>query len=390
MKILVIGEEHVRAKAARHYELLALREGVKAHFFVDDRSGITRGGGGLPVDVTLTVNPRKGPAALLRYWREFRRLFDRLRPDLLEVYPSIHPLVLLPMMAYAMLRGTPRTLVLRGELIPVRFARLGRNRRAALLQLIRMADLIIYKDFLILETLRRHFPRKPAFGWSNAIPVRGEPDYARPGDRVLFLNSFHPLRNLPVVVRAARRVREAVPTAEFHLVGGAGELAGSSPFFADLARHEAEVRAVIREEGVGDFVHIHPFTPQVQPHFAAAKVYVFPSDHVFANYSLLEAMERGVPPVVSDERDPHARRIVTDGVNGRVVPIDPDALADAVIALLRDEPARRAMGSEARRTVKERFNLEHTVAELAAAYGAVASRRAAAFHPECTAPCAGS
>ncbi|HEU0301672.1 MAG TPA: glycosyltransferase family 4 protein [Longimicrobium sp.] len=375
LRMLVIGEEHVREKVARHYRLLRER-GVEAHFYVDDRSGITRASGageGLPIH--YAPDPSAGTGALLRYWRGFARKVRELRPDVLEVYTSINPAALLPMVLYARARGLPVVVVCRGELHPAILGRMSAAWRGALAGTLRAATLVIYKEKYMPEVLARYCPRTPRLGWSNAIPVGPEPEYGRRENDVLFLNSFQPARNLPVIVRAAAAVRRAVPDARFHLVGGAGELARTSPFFAGLVRYEQEVRAVIEAEGVGDFVQIHPFTSEVEPWFRRAKVFLFPADHVFCNYALLEAMERGVPPVVSDEKDPDARRIVEHGTSGLVVPITPGAVADAVVQLLSDEPRRVALGRGARRMVQERYDLDGSLAALADAYRAVAAGR---------------
>jgi len=365
VRLLVVGEEHVRAKVARHYLLLREREGVEAQLYVDDRSGITRE---VTAQHPLPVHYAPNPRAALAYLRGFARVFARVRPQVLEVYTSVHPALLIAMMAYARARGVPSVVVCRGELYPPLFHGMRRHDRALLVAVLRMARLVVYKELYMEAMLERHAPRVPRFLWTNAVPVRADEPPARTGNHVLFLNWFHPERNLDVVVRAADRVRRAVPDVQFHLVGGVGERAGASGFYAALHRHEQALAALIAELGLERTVHIHPFTPRVDPHYARARVFLFPADHVFCNYALLEAMERGVPPVVSDQRDPDARRIVEDGVNGVVVPIDPDAVADAVVWLLGDEARRARMGQAARRTVIERFDLGRSAHALAEQY----------------------
>lgn len=377
MKTLLIGEEHVRAKAARHARFMEDEKGIRTHFFVDDRSGITRQVlEQHPVEVRFTANPRGGAGALLTYWRDFRRYFEEVKPDLLEIYPAVNPVVLIPMVAYARMRGVPVVAVCRGELYPTMFYANPRVVQRLMIRMLRMADLIVYKDTYSKRVLDVECPRTPTMSWYNAIPVRGEPSYAREGNHLLFLNSFNRVRNIEVIVRSARRVRQAVPDVQFHLVGGAeGGLSDASPFFLSLHAYEREIAELIQAEGVGDFVHIHPFTTQVEPWFARARAYLFPADHVFANYGLLEAMERGVPPIVSDQKDRDARLIVEHGVNGVIVPIDPDALADGVVHLLADEGRRREMARQARATVTEKYNLGRAMHSLADAYQELVARR---------------
>jgi glycosyltransferase involved in cell wall biosynthesis len=379
LRVLLIGEEHVRAKVARHYALLERSHGVETHFFVDDRSGITRDvQRTTPMRVHYAPNPASGLRGLLGYWAAFRRCFEEVRPDVVEVYTSINFKVILPMMAYAALRGVPRVGVCRGELYPPVLDAFEPVARAAMLRALRSCQLLIYKELYMEELLERYCPGVPRLAWTNAIPVGPEPSLEREGNEVLFLNFFKEWRNLDLIIRAAPRVRSRVPDVRFRLVGGTDGLRSAGSFYAELDGYERALRELIRETGCGEYVEILPFTTEVEPYYAAAKAYLLPADLVFCNYALLEAMERGVPPIVSDERDPGARRIVEDGVSGRVVPLTPDALADAIVDLLSDEPRRRRMAIAARRTIEREFDLVAWVGTLAGAYRRLAARRPAA------------
>lgn len=378
LRMLVIGEEHVRSKAARHYALLR-EKGVEASFYVDDRSGITRSS---EADIDLRVrygpNPRGGILALLAYWRSFASELRTMRPHVVEVYTSIHPAVLLPMVTFARALGISVVVVCRGEIHPERLARIGRTWRMPFWAILRSANLVIYKELYMAEVLARHVPGVPVFAWNNAVPPGPEPEYGRAADHVLYLNFFRRPRNLELIVRAAERVLREVPGAEFHLVGGARELAERSDFYADLNDYEEEIRSLIRELALEDRVHIHPFTADVQAHFASAKVYLLPADRVFCNYALLEAMAAGIPPIVSADVDPGARLIVEDGVSGYVVEREPQRVADAITRLLRDEALRQELGRGARRTIEERFDLFRTAEALVEQYRALAAGARAA------------
>jgi glycosyltransferase involved in cell wall biosynthesis len=377
LRILLIGEEHVRGKVARHYAMLEERRGIETHYYVDDRSGITRA---LAEDVPLRMhwapNPSAGRRGVLAYWAAFRRCFAEVRPDVVEVYTSINFLVLFPMLLWVAARGVPLVVMCRGELYPPVFERYTPLQRWLFVRMLRMAGLVVYKEVYMEEQLALFCPSVPRLFWSNAIPVRAEPpSYARAGDEVLFLNFFKEWRNLDLVVRAAARVRERVPGVRFRLVGGTDRLASSGEFYAGLNDYERTIHELIAELGVEDMVEVLPFTHEVEPFYAAAKLYLLPADLVFCNYALLEAMERGVPPIVSADRDPNARRIVDHGVNGLVVPLDAAALADAIVELLEDEPRRQALGRAARARVMEEFDLVRWIEGLADAYTALAAGR---------------
>jgi glycosyltransferase involved in cell wall biosynthesis len=79
---------------------------------------------------------------------------------------------------------------------------------------------------------------------------------------------------------------------------------------------------------------------------------------------LVEAMATGVPVVSSAL--PAVQELITDGVNGLLVPPgNVERLAAAMSRLLDDPQLRQRLGAEARRTVVERFDVEKNVRRLA-------------------------
>ncbi|HET7463586.1 MAG TPA: glycosyltransferase family 4 protein [Longimicrobium sp.] len=378
VRLLVIGEEHVRVKAARHYLALA-EHGIEAHMYADDRSGITRDVvKKYPVPVRYAPNPSTGVKGLLAYWREFRRYFNEVRPDVVEVQTSINFAATLPMMLYARMRGVPRIVVCRGELYPPAFQAMGRAARGLLVAALRSATLVLYKELYMEAILERIAPGVRRFFWSNAVPVRPEPSLEREGEHVVFMNFFWKRRNLDLIIRAAPLVRREVPGVRFHLVGSTRAMVDKSQFYAGLYENEKELSALIDELGAGEYVTVEPFTVEVDAHLSRAKVYLFPADQVFCNYGLLEAMERGVPPIVSADRDPDALRVVEDGVSGRVVPLTPEALAAAIVELLGDERRRQALGRGARDKVRAEYDLSRWTGALAELYRELTAARAKA------------
>jgi L-malate glycosyltransferase len=99
-----------------------------------------------------------------------------------------------------------------------------------------------------------------------------------------------------------------------------------------------------------------------------------PGCDIYANSSIsegvsltiLEAMAAGLPVVATGVGGTPE---VVDSASGTLVPSrDPQALADALAALYRDDSLRRAMGRAARGRVEERFTLVRMVQEYQAVY----------------------
>jgi glycosyltransferase involved in cell wall biosynthesis len=144
-----------------------------------------------------------------------------------------------------------------------------------------------------------------------------------------------------VLAAAAERVASEIPEVTFVLAGK-----GS----VDLRPGQADVRRL----GVVP----HDEMPAL---YAAADVVVHPAVWPEPlSQSLLDAAAFGKPVVAS--RVGGTPEVVIDGETGILVPPrDPDALARALSALLRDEGQRARLGAKAAATVRTRFSADATV-----------------------------
>jgi glycosyltransferase involved in cell wall biosynthesis len=85
---------------------------------------------------------------------------------------------------------------------------------------------------------------------------------------------------------------------------------------------------------------------------------------------LTRAFACGTPAVASDI--PGYRDVLTRDTGVAVPPGDPGALAEALIALLEDEPLRRRLGAAARELARERYAWPDIARRLEAIYERVA------------------
>ncbi len=150
------------------------------------------------------------------------------------------------------------------------------------------------------------------------------------------------------LVAAMPAILEAVPDAWLAVIGEGSE--------ADALRAQA---ASLGRRVAGRIV----FTGRrddVSAVTADLTVAVLPSLREAQGISLLEAMARRVPVVASDVGG--IPEVITDGVDGRLVPPgDAPALAAAITELLRDPELARRLGEAGRRTVEERFSIDAQV-----------------------------
>jgi alpha-maltose-1-phosphate synthase len=152
--------------------------------------------------------------------------------------------------------------------------------------------------------------------------------------RVLFVGGCSLRKGLPYLFEAFRRIESP---AELRMVGRPNpalfQRLGGLPKFA----YAAGVRngaALARE-------------------YADADIFVLPSVEDGFGLVTLEAMQSGLPVIVTDHCG--SAEVVEDGVNGFVVPSrDAGALASRLDMLLADADIRARMGAAARRTAQAR------------------------------------
>lgn len=89
--------------------------------------------------------------------------------------------------------------------------------------------------------------------------------------------------------------------------------------------------------------------------YPAMDIFVLASHREGFPRAAMEAAAMGLPVVATDVRG--CRQVVEDEVNGLLVPVrDPAGLAEALAALVADEPRRVAMGAAAQAKAREEFD----------------------------------
>ncbi len=145
---------------------------------------------------------------------------------------------------------------------------------------------------------------------------------------------------------ALPQVRLHVPDVKVLLVGD-GELRES-------------LAADVRAHGLDDAVIFAGFQTGVAAFLEAADLVVLPSLFEGLPHAPIEAGALGKAIVAATVDG--VPEVVLDGETGMLVPpADSEALGDAIVALLRDEPKRRAMGAAAQRFVTENFTVRRQV-----------------------------
>ena len=292
----------------------------------------------------------------------YPRMQIRLRNALNAFRPDVTHLVLSPsFFAYApwlvpsnrgVWRRAPSVITLAGE---ARYARhyYGSIKRVAVWWAARRATAVVACSADEAANLRALSPRDATR--ATVIDNFTDVERFRPGPvrdpLVVFAARLHPEKGALRFVEAMAIVHRQRPDVRIALLGRGEE--------------EAEVAASIGRHGLTGVVD-RGFVADMAPIFARTAVFVSCQLHEnLGSSSLLEAMASGAAVVATDVGSTH--QIVDDSVGARV-PTTAQAIAEAVLDLLRDPARRDACGAAARRRVVERYSVGPYLAQLLPVY----------------------
>jgi L-malate glycosyltransferase len=160
-------------------------------------------------------------------------------------------------------------------------------------------------------------------------------------------NMRHDVKDYPMFLRAAQKIREAVPTAAF-LLAGEGELSDS-------------LKILARDLGIESQTFFLGGCQKIAELLMVSEVCVLSSKAEGFSNSILEYMAAGRPVVATNVGG--AREAIIEGETGYLVPSGDDALmAERIVALLRQPEEARKMGAAGRRVVSEKFSCEAQLA----------------------------
>lgn len=151
------------------------------------------------------------------------------------------------------------------------------------------------------------------------------------------------------------------------LVRALAGLPGVHAAIAGRGDEEANLRALARQCGVADRLHLLGLRDDVERIFAAADVFVQPSRSEGLPLAVLEAMAAGLPVVAT--RVGGMPEAVQEGETGYLVPpSSPEALADALRTVLGAPDRGRSLGRAGWDRVKSEFSVERMTERYRALY----------------------
>jgi phosphatidylinositol alpha-mannosyltransferase len=192
----------------------------------------------------------------------------------------------------------------------------------------------------------------------NGVLIPPQADSGGREHRIVFIGRHDPRKGMPVLLRAWPEI--------YRHTGARLRIVGADPLMVRLA-----LSRVAGADGAGidalGFLSQDDLTEEL----LSAKALAAPSlGGESFGMVLTRAFACATPVVASDITG--YRDVMTDETGLLVPPGDPGALANALVALLEDEPGRRLLGEAARRLAQERYSWIDIARRLAAIYEGLA------------------
>jgi sugar transferase (PEP-CTERM/EpsH1 system associated) len=291
--------------------------------------------------------------------KRLKRRLAALRPDILHTHnPSPHIFGAVA----ARLTGVPVVIHTKhGRNYPSAFISVALNRLAASLSdsvvavsedAGRVASQVERIPARKLLVIRNGIELPPCPASSTANPTQGK--------RAVHVARLHPIKDQATLLRAARIVADVEPT--FHL-----DIVGDGPAAAELATLTGRLN-------LSQHVRFLGYRSDVEAMLAGADMFVLSSVSEGISLTLLEAMAAGLAVVATDVGG--NREVIARSETGLLVTAQsPEALAEAILTLLRDPALARAMGQAGRQRVERLFDLRQTVSQYELLYSQLWRRK---------------
>jgi glycosyltransferase involved in cell wall biosynthesis len=174
--------------------------------------------------------------------------------------------------------------------------------------------------------------------------------------------NISPKKGYDVLIRAVAKARQEIHDLACVIVG------------ADDHGMREGLERLGDSLGLGGRLRFVGFQEKVCPYLDAMDLFVLASVDEGFGIVLLEAMASGKPVVATAVDGPP--EIVEDGQSGLLVPPrDPEALAKALVDLLKDPQRRASMGNRGRERVQTVFSLDSQMQTLTGLYDRLLSER---------------
>ena len=188
---------------------------------------------------------------------------------------------------------------------------------------------------------------------------------------ILFLGRLGERKGIYDILNAAKQIKEEFQN--MHLKDN--EQKSSKDFSQNIKMILAgdgeieKVKDIVKQENLEEIIEVKGWVDSKEKEILLKKadIYILPSYDEGMPMSILEAMSYSLPVVTTEVGG--IPEIVKDNENGILIkPGDIEGLKESILKLVNDEKIRKDLGSRARDTIKEKFNIENQIYKLEELY----------------------
>lgn len=207
---------------------------------------------------------------------------------------------------------------------------------------------------------------RPQTGDKEKREIRDKYHLPRNGKILIFVGSLIARKGVDILIDAFVKVSGQCAELYLLLVGPRDIKQNPSldeRFVQDLEQKLADNGLAERVRFLG-LVREHQELAEI---YRASDIFTFPSRREGLGNVVLEAMSSGLPVITSDL--PVLERVIKDGVNGLVIPMDDsESLAQVIIKIYENEELAKELGNAARTYIEENHRFQAWQKELTGFY----------------------
>lgn len=211
---------------------------------------------------------------------------------------------------------------------------------------------IIKEENLVVEYLANGFDEKKYVELHNAIPMPVKSIDSIKNIDLLYLNSVKKDRKVLFLINVVKKVLDLKPDLKV-VMTGFNML--DNPDHSFDPEQECKVLDFIKTNNLSEQVKTQGFVKNSRDYHSRAKIFLFPTDIVFLNYSLLESMSYGAVPMVSNGEG--AEKIINEE-NGYILPLNEDLWVKIIIELLDNPDLLEKKSKRAIYTVENKYSID--------------------------------
>jgi glycosyltransferase involved in cell wall biosynthesis len=174
--------------------------------------------------------------------------------------------------------------------------------------------------------------------------------------KITTVGNIRRVKGHDILIRAAAIILREYPDVSFSIAGDVLE----QDYFAELLN-------LIQALNLSHRVYFAGGVRDLREHLSASDIFVLPSRSEGFSNAIVEAMATALPIVATDVGG-NAEAVI-DGVTGFLIPPEnPEALAEAIMRLLRDPTRSKRMGLAGQGIVAQRFTTDAMMNQIKATY----------------------